>query len=65
MVTLDDGLFNYYAKGVVTREDCVSKAQDHTGMLMRLKEFDEQQAALQAEQLAAGGVPGAQPPPAG
>jgi hypothetical protein len=34
-------------------------------MLMRLKEWDEQQAALQAEQLAAAGVPGAQPPPAG
>jgi twitching motility protein PilT len=65
MVTLDDGLFNYYGKGVVTREDCVNKAQDHTGMMMRLKEWDEQQAALQAEQLAAGGVPGAQPPPAG
>ena len=65
MVTLDDGLFNYYGKGVVTREDCVNKAQDHTGMMMRLKEWDEQQAALQAEQLAAGGVPGVQPPPAG
>lgn len=65
MVTLDDGLFNYYGKGVVTREDCVNKAQDHTGMMMRLKEWDEQQAALQSEQLAAGGVPGAQPPPAG
>jgi twitching motility protein PilT len=65
MVTLDDGLFNFYGKGVVSREDCVNKAQDYTGMLMRLKEWDEQQAALQAEQLAAGGVPGAQPPPAG
>ena len=65
MVTLDDGLFNFYGKGVVTREDCVNKAQDYTGMMMRLKEWDEQQAALQAEQLAAGAVPGAQPPPAG
>jgi twitching motility protein PilT len=65
MVTLDDGLFNFYGKGVVSREDCVNKAQDYTGMMMRLKEWDEQQAALQAEQLAAGGVPGAQPPPAG
>jgi twitching motility protein PilT len=65
MVTLDDGLFNFYGKGVVSREDCVNKAQDYTGMLMRLKEWDEQQAALQAEQLAAAGVPGAQPPPAG
>ena len=65
MVTLDDGLFNYYGKGVVSRDDCINKAQDYTGMLMRLKEWDEQQAALQAEQLAAGGVPGAQPPPAG
>jgi twitching motility protein PilT len=65
MVTLDDGLFNFYGKGVVSREDCVNKAQDYTGMLMRLKEWDEQQAALQAEQLAATGVPGAQPPPAG
>ena len=65
MVTLDDGLFGFYGKGVVSREDCVNKAQDYTGMMMRLKEWDEQQAALQAEQLAAGGVPGVQPPPAG
>ncbi len=65
MVTLDDGLFNFYGKGVVSREDCVNKAQDYTGMLMRLKEWDEQQAALQAEQLAAVGAHATQPPPAG
>lgn len=71
MVTLDDGLFNRYAEGVVSREDCQDKAQDYNGMLLRLKEYDEEQAALAAEmgtgpntgQPAAGSAP--PPPPAG
>jgi twitching motility protein PilT len=71
MVTLDDGLFKRYAEGVVSREDCQDKAQDYNGMLLRLKEYDEEQAAMAAEmgtdpntgQPAAGTAP--PPPPAG
>jgi Tfp pilus assembly ATPase PilU len=68
MVTLDDGLFNRYAEGVVSRDDCQDKAQDYNGMLLRLKEYDEQQAAEAAEMgadpnAAAGGAP--PPPPPG
>ena len=71
MVTLDDGLFKRYAEGVVSREDCQDKAQDYNGMLLRLKEYDEEQAAMAAEmgtnpntgQPAAGAPP--PPPPAG
>ncbi|MDG2213371.1 MAG: PilT/PilU family type 4a pilus ATPase, partial [Verrucomicrobiota bacterium] len=46
MVTMDDGLYNRYAEGVISRDDCQDKAQDYNGMLMRLKEYDEEQAAL-------------------
>ena len=67
MVTLDDGLFNRYAEGVVSREDCKDKAQDYNGMMMRLKEYDEQQAAEAAERgdtpPGAPGAEGAPPPP--
>ena len=49
MVTMDDMLFNKYAEGLVSREDCQDKSQDYNGMLLRLKEYDEEQAALQAE----------------
>jgi Tfp pilus assembly ATPase PilU len=62
MVTMDDGLYNRYAEGVISREDCQDKAQDYNGMLMRLKEYDEEQAALAAE---AGADPGAAQPGAG
>ena len=68
MVTLDDGLFNRYVEGVVSRDDCQEKAQDYNGMLLRLKDYDEQQAAEAAEMGddangPAGGAP--PPPPAG
>ncbi|MCH2642377.1 MAG: hypothetical protein MKZ55_07915, partial [Candidatus Thalassarchaeum sp.] len=68
MVTMDDMLFNKYAEGLVSREDCQDKSQDYNGMLLRLKEYDEEQAALQAEMgadpnAAAAGAPGAPPPP--
>jgi twitching motility protein PilT len=72
MVTLDDGLFGHYTKGNITRDDCIEKAQDYNGMQMKLKEWDEEQAAMQAEMAAGGGVPmdpnmvappGAPPPP--
>ena len=46
---MDDMLFNKYAEGLVSREDCQDKSQDYNGMLLRLKEYDEEQAALQAE----------------
>ena len=65
MVTLDDGLFTKYAEGVVSRDDCQDKSQDYNGMMMRLKEYDEEQAALQAEMGADQGAPadGTAPPP--
>ena len=72
MVTLDDGLFGHYTKGNISRNDCIEKASDYTGMQLKLKEWDEEQAAMQAEMAASGGVaadpnlmapPGALPPP--
>jgi len=66
MVTLDDGLFGHYVKGNVSREDCIEKAQDYNGMQLKLKEWDEEQAAMQAEMAASGGMavnPNAPPPP--
>ena len=49
MVTLDDGLFNKYVAGIVSREDCINKSSDYQGMQMKMKEYDEEQALL-AEQ---------------
>ncbi len=66
MVTLDDGLFGHYTKGNISRNDCIEKAQDYNGMQMKLKEYDEEQAALQAEMAADPNMaapPGAPPPP--
>ena len=72
MVTLDDGLFGHYVKGNITRDDCIEKASDYNGMQLKLKEWDEEQAAMQAEMAASGGVAadpnlvaplGALPPP--
>ena len=63
MVTLDDGLFGHYVKGNITRDDCIEKASDYNGMQLKLKEWDEEQAALQAEMAAPPGAP--PPPPAG
>ena len=64
---MDDMLFNKYAEGLVSRDDRQDKSQDYNGMLLRLKEYDEEQAALQAEMAAdpnaAAGAPGAPPPP--
>ena len=69
MVTLDDGLFGHYVKGNITRDDCIEKASDYNGMQLKLKEWDEEQAALQAEMAADPNMaapPGAPPtPPAG
>ncbi len=64
MVTLDDGLFNRYVEGVVSRNDCQEKAQDYNGMLLRLKDHDEQQAAEAAEMgVDVNGPEGGAPPP--
>jgi twitching motility protein PilT len=68
MVTLDDGLFGHYVKGNVSRTDCIEKASDYNGMQLKLKEWDEEQAAMQAEMTADPSMavpPGAPPPPAG
>ena len=69
MVTLDDGLFGHYVKGNITRDDCIEKASDYNGMQLKLKEWDEEQAALQAEMAAdptMAPAPSAPlPPPAG
>ena len=68
MVTLDDGLFGHYVKGNVSRQDCIEKASDYNGMQLKLKEWDEEQAAMQAEMAAdpsRAAPPGAPPPPAG
>jgi len=61
MVTLDDGLFGHYTKGNISRDDCIEKSSDYNGMQLKLKEWDEEQAAMQAEMAAA--PPGALPPP--
>ena len=47
MVTLDDGLYNKYVAGIVSRDDCLNKSADYQGMLMKLKEHDEQQALME------------------
>lgn len=56
MVTLDDGLFRRFNEGVIAREECLTKSSDYNGMLMKLKEWDEQQAAMEAETAGGGGV---------
>ena len=66
MVTLDDGLFGHYVKGNITREDCIEKASDYNGMQLKLKEWDEEQASMQAEMAPDPTMavpPGAPPPP--
>ena len=68
MVTLDDGLFGHYVKGNITRDDCIEKSSDYNGMQLKLKEWDEEQAAMQAEMVADPSMaapPGVPPPPAG
>ena len=64
MVTLDDGLFGHYVKGNITRDDCIEKASDYNGMQLKLKEWDEEQSAMQAE-MAADPSMAVPPPPAG
>jgi twitching motility protein PilT len=59
MVTLDDGLFRKFNEGVIAREECLTKSSDYNGMLMKLKEWDEEQAAMEAEEAAGGGGSGA------
>ena len=63
MVTLDDGLFKCFNEGIISRDECLSKSADYNNMLTKLKEWDEEQAAMQAEMAASGAVPGAVPPP--
>jgi twitching motility protein PilT len=50
MISLDEGLFQKYQAGLISREDCVDKSADYQGMLQRLKEFDEQQALMAEEE---------------
>lgn len=56
MVTLDDGLFRRFNEGVIAREECLTKSSDYNGMLMKLKEWDEQQAAMEAETAGGGAL---------
>jgi len=62
MITLDDGLFRKFNEGVIARDECLTKSSDYNGMLMKLKEWDEEQAAMQAEEVAGGGGGGAGAP---
>ncbi len=44
MITMDDNMYQKFTKGIVSRADCISKAQDYQGMLQKLKEYDEMQS---------------------
>ncbi len=48
MVTLDSVLFEKFAAGMISREECINKSQDPTTMLMKLQEWDMEQAARAA-----------------
>ena len=50
MVTLDDGLFQKYLAGIVSRDDCMNKSSDYQGMQLKMKEYDEEQALLADEE---------------
>ena len=52
MITMDDNMYQKFTKGIVSREDCINKAQDYLGMLQKLKEYDEVQS-LEGEEDAA------------
>ncbi|MCX7872491.1 MAG: type IV pilus twitching motility protein PilT [Verrucomicrobiae bacterium] len=48
MVTLDSVLLEKYMAGMIAREECINKSQDPTTMLMKLQEYDMEQAAKAA-----------------
>lgn len=48
MVTLDSVLLEKYMAGMISREECINKSQDPTTMLMKLQEYDMEQAAKAA-----------------
>lgn len=48
MVTLDSVLFEKYAAGMISREEVINKSQDPTTILMKLQEYDMEQAAKAA-----------------
>jgi len=48
MVTLDSVLLEKYMAGMISREECINKSQDPTTMLMKLQEYDMEQAARAA-----------------
>ncbi len=45
MKTLDGTLFEKYAEGIITREDCMNKASDDRGMMEKLSEYDAEMAS--------------------
>jgi twitching motility protein PilT len=63
MVTLDGFLMDKYMAGVISREECTTKAQDPVTMLQKLQEYE----LARAIGAAPGGTPGSKPPapPAG
>ncbi|MGC8743990.1 MAG: type IV pilus twitching motility protein PilT [Verrucomicrobiia bacterium] len=54
MVTLDSVLFEKFSAGMISREECINKSQDPTTMLLKLQEWDMEQAAKAARGEATG-----------
>ena len=55
MVTLDGMLLKYYDAGVISRDDCVNKAQDRETILNKVQEIDDRKAAEEADGEGGGG----------
>lgn len=50
MVTLDGFLLDKYKEGVISQDDCITKCQDSQTMMVKLQEWEQQQALLQGEE---------------
>jgi twitching motility protein PilT len=48
MVTLDSILMEKYMAGMISREEVINKSQDPTTILLKLQEYDMEQAAKAA-----------------
>jgi len=48
MVTLDSVLMEKYMAGMISREEVINKSQDPTTILLKLQEYDMEQAAKSA-----------------
>ncbi len=51
MRLMDDHLFELLTTGLITREACISKAQDAIGLEKRINEWEEEQANLKHKEL--------------